>query len=367
MILITKTSECVCVCVFILLHITAQSGPAILIVILRFSHPPGGRSMIVLKGDTLRLLPFRKPSTSRAPLSTTCWPTYAVFLGCAGTRLLNFYRHSFCGGLFCCNPTPSDPTSRLCCALAGSCLFYRIHSPPLPVFAPPFSPLGYDPPHDERARSGVKSRGWCCWLSVGVSHPLSHVLFSAFYHDVENSRALFPPSPPLPPPSGSRPLSPFPSPPLSPLPFPSFRSCPRSWSRFRPPLYWLPSSPSSRSAHFRPSDLTFYHTLVQRACTAGTGPYERGCWVPASVTLPLSTLGRDDVTCGMKGSCCQTKKEIAAEDVLLLCVGSIYYNSTLHITVQSDRPCPARQSKLLAPPPPPPPPHPPPLLTVGYQ
>ena len=49
MILVTKT--CVCVCVFTKLHITAQSGP-VMRVILCHSHwsPPKGGSVILLVG-----------------------------------------------------------------------------------------------------------------------------------------------------------------------------------------------------------------------------------------------------------------------------------------------------------------------------
>ena len=54
MILITKTSDqtrqrgCVCVCVFIKLHITAQSGPVILVILCHSHYPPKRRSIILV-------------------------------------------------------------------------------------------------------------------------------------------------------------------------------------------------------------------------------------------------------------------------------------------------------------------------------
>ena len=38
---------CVCVCVFIKLHITAQSGPVILVILCTRVDPPKGGSMIL--------------------------------------------------------------------------------------------------------------------------------------------------------------------------------------------------------------------------------------------------------------------------------------------------------------------------------
>ena len=259
----------VCACVFIKLHITAQSGPFILLIVTLCQK--GTHSTVLTQA-----------------LSAIALPLPASFLISKSSGLTSTEPTLSCLRYFLLPPKPPPfPTSRL--SLFWS--FLRLFpTPPSRPWALVLRGMM------RRSRWGTGSScGWDCWLLliVGVTPSLSTHLYYLYYHFV-GSQGLSP----LHPPSSSLllcpSLLPFSPPFLSSFSLPFLSSSPPPVPASVPASVPVPvvadSSLSSLLIVYR-----VFPSIVRRR--AGTDNLASGsCWLPAG---PTSFLPRDDAAFGM--------------------------------------------------------------------